>query len=408
MRPLKEYLSGDIATILDGLDDFLAAEVDTRHFEFAHLLSGNAATYDSSGCYVPAVRELISQVRQAAATAGYYTMCVPQNLGGGGMGFLTYYAAWEHMFRRCAAQKWLATYVVAHWTKGPSALLGYAQPEVRGQIMTGLMAGETSMCFAMSEVDAGSDLWQMKTRADRTDGGWMISGSKQWISGAPYADFAIIFAVTDRDLAARRKGGITAFLTPTSVEGFDVVGVTPMFGQIGSNEGLVHIDNLYVPDGWLLGDEGDGLRIAMQGVSLGRLYNAARAVGTGLWGLGNALDYTAIRKTFGHTLSEYQGITFRLADAATELHAARLMALDCAKVLDSGGRAVLELAMTKAYTTEVATRALDSVMQAHGATGFTNEVGIAEAWLHARRAQIADGAAEVMRRQIVQQLYATR
>ena len=391
--------------VLEGLDSFLLAEVHARHEEFQDLLDDPRQTYDSAGNFVEPVRELIRQVRIASANAGYYTMCVPETLGGGGLGHREMFLAWEHIFRRCGTREWLGHYTLAHWTKGPSVLLSRFQPKLLARLGPQLMTGEKSLCFAMSEPDAGSDVWKMRTRAERTEHGWILNGLKQWISNAAYADFAIVFAITDPELASTRKSGITAFLVPTDAPGFAVDAVIPMFGQIGSNEGMVSLADVFVQDGNILGELHSGLAIGLQGVSQGRIFNAARAVGLGRWALELAIEYTKNRHAFGGPISDYQGVSFPLADAAMDLHAGKLMALNCVDLLDRGLPALKELAMTKAFTTEAAFRALDSTIQAHGAMGFTNDLGIAEAWLDIRRARIADGSAEIMRRQIVKQLY---
>jgi acyl-CoA dehydrogenase len=154
----------------------------------------------------------------------------------------------------------------------------------------------------------------------------------------------------------------------------------------------------------VLGPPGEGFRLAMQGVSTGRLYNSARAVGLAQWALDRAAAYASQRQTFGRPIIDNQGIAFPLADRAAEVHAAQLMGLNCARLLDAGVEARTELAMTKLFSTESAVRAIDTAMQTHGAMGFTNEVGLGEAWHQARRICVADGASEILRRQIARTL----
>lgn len=142
----------------------------------------------------------------------------------------------------------------------------------------------------------------------------------------------------------------------------------------------------------------------MLGVNLGRLYNAARAIGLGRWALEQAFDYVKIRKAFDQPIATYQGVTFPLADAATQLHAAHVMALNVAQLLDAGKPARKELSMTKAYAVQAGTRVIDSVMQAHGALGFTNEMHFAQSYLLLRTLSVADGTNEILRRTIVKQM----
>ena len=154
----------------------------------------------------------------------------------------------------------------------------------------------------------------------------------------------------------------------------------------------------------LVGELHEGFATALYGVSLGRIYNTARSVGTGRWALELALDHARTRETFGHLIADYQGVTFPLADSATEFHAAHLMGLNAAALLDRGERAVKELSMAKAYSVQVGFRAVDQAMQTFGAMGFTNELGLHNAWHALRVVNDADGTNEILRRTIVQRM----
>ncbi|MBL4907988.1 MAG: acyl-CoA dehydrogenase, partial [Sneathiella sp.] len=154
----------------------------------------------------------------------------------------------------------------------------------------------------------------------------------------------------------------------------------------------------------VVGELHNGFSAALYGVSLGRIYNSARAVGLGRWSLELALDYAKTREAFGKPISEYQGVSFPLAEAATEIHAAHLMGLNATKLLDQGHPAVKELSMTKTYSVKVGLRAIDCAMQVHGAMGLTNELGLAEAWQYLRIINIADGSNEILNKTIAQRL----
>ncbi len=143
---------------------------------------------------------------------------------------------------------------------------------------------------------------------------------------------------------------------------------------------------------------------ALYGVSLGRIYNSARAVGYGRWAIEQALDYAQTRHAFGSAIADYQGVSFPLAESATELHAAHLMGLNVAQLLDAGLPAVKELSMTKAYSVQIGFRAVDRAIQTHGAMGLTNELGLTEAWHSLRIVNIADGTNEILNRTIAQRL----
>jgi acyl-CoA dehydrogenase len=390
--------------VIGGLRAFLRQEVVTRHQEASVDLDDPWQTYGSDGRYTPEVLALLREVREASAKAGYYTMTVPGELGGGGLGYEALYRAWEAIYHECGSHHWLGYAAVAHWARGPSHVLAGATPEVRDTLLPSLLAGTTTLCFCMSEPDAGSDAWMMRTTATRCDDTWRINGTKQWITNGPYADFAVVFAVTDRELALARRGGISAFLVAMDAPGVSVDSVIRMFGHGGGDEAIISFNDVEVGDGALLGDEGSGFRLALSGASTGRLYNSARSVGLARWALERALAYAQDRTAFGHVIYENQAVSFPLAEGATELWAARLMGLECARRLDRGERARTELAMAKAYSTEAAVRIIDRAVQVHGAMGFTNEVGLTEAWQQVRRICVADGTSEIMRRQIAKSI----
>jgi alkylation response protein AidB-like acyl-CoA dehydrogenase len=239
----------------------------------------------------------------------------------------------------------------------------------------------------------------MRTTAERINGGWRLNGTKQWVTNSPYADYMLFFAVTTpRANGARAK--ITAFLLPADTPGLRVITSVRMFGHIGSDEGVITIDDVFANDDNVVGRVGGGMEIAMLGIGIGKLYNAAKSVGIARWALSLAVDQVRDRVTFGRPLADRQGVMFPLAESAMELHAARLVALNCAERLTDHNFAGVEVPMMKAFTSEVALRAVDRVVQAHGATGLTNELHLTEAWQQVRKICIADGTAEMMRQQI--------
>jgi len=213
-----------------------------------------------------------------------------------------------------------------------------------------------------------------------------------------------VFAVTDADRAAAKQGGISAFLVPTDSPGFTVQRIIKLFGHIGGDEAELALEDVYVEPWQIVGELDQGFSAALYGVSLGRIYNSARAVGYGRWAVELALEYASTREAFGSTISQYQGVTFPLADSATELHAAHLMGINAAMLLDQGNPAVKELSMTKAYSVQAGYRAVDRAIQTHGAMGFTNEVGLTQAWHSLRIVNVADGTNEILNRTIAQRL----
>lgn len=404
MTSIAIELPTDVAAARDGILAFVEQEVLTRHARHRALFENPRRLYREDGRFSDELLALIDEVRRASATAGFYTMCVPESLGGGGLGHLAYYVAWQAMFHRCGPQNWLMLYALAHWAFGPSRLLTQVTPEAQARILPGLMDGSKSMSFGLSEPNAGSDASMLRTRAVPDGNGWRLSGRKIWTTNAPVADYCVVFAITDPERAARKAGGISAFLVPTDAPGFRIARVIRLFGSIGGDEAEVELDEVPVESWQMVGEPGQGFAAALYGVSLGRIYNAARAVGYGRWAVELALDYASTREAFGQPISEYQGVTFPLAESATELHGAHLMGLNASMLLDRGLPAVKELSMAKAYSVQVGYRAVDRAMQTHGAMGFTNEVGLTEAWHSLRIVNVADGTNEILYRTIVQRM----
>ncbi len=395
-------LPDELQGVIEGLERFAAREIIPRHERHAAILEDPRTRFAEDGSFSADVRAIVRDMRMTAAEAGYYGMSAPEALGGGGLGHLAYFVGWETLFRTCGPRHWLCLYAIAHWAFGPSRLLEKVTPEAATRIVEPLMSGRESMCFGLSEPGAGSDASRITTRATPDGDGWRITGAKIWTSNAPIADYCILFARTGEKGA--EGGGVTAFLTPTDAPGFTIRRVVKLFGHIGGDEAEISIDDLKVEPWQVVGEVGRGFEAALYGVSLGRVYNTARAVGYGRWALDLALDYAAQRQAFGKAIAEYQGVSFPLAEAAMELHAAHLMGLNASQLLDDGSPAIKELSMAKAYAVQRGFKAVDRAMQAHGAMGLTNEVGLVEAWHSLRITNIADGTNEILLRTIAQRL----
>jgi acyl-CoA dehydrogenase len=328
----------------------------------------------------------------------------PAEVGGAGLGFEALYRVWETIFDFCGSEYYLGHQAVSHWSRGPSHLYRHVDQGFRDEILPELNSGLRTTCFMMSEPDAGSDIWNMRTTAEKAEGGWVLNGMKQWSTNSPYADWGIVFAVSDREAFRQHKHGLTGFVIDMKAPGVTVDSVISMFGHSGGDEGIISFTDAFVPDRQVIGEPGEGLAHAMSGVSTGRMYNSGRAVGLARWAVNRALAYAEERTTFGHRLIENQAISFPLATAAMEIHAAHVMGLDTARRLDRGENVRREVSMCKAFSTEMAVRAIDHAMQVHGAMGFTNEVHLAQAWQAMRRTCVADGSSEMMRMQIVKAL----
>ena len=404
MTAIGFELPDETMDVRDGVLAFAEKEVLPRHREHRELFENRRRLYTEDGRLCDHAVSLIREVRMASAEAGYFNMCVPESLGGGGLGMLAYYVAWEALYRSCGPHNWLMMYVVSHWALGPSRILEHLTPEAKERVLAPMMRGETCMSFGLSEPGAGSDAAALSTRATAEGAGWLINGRKIWNTMGPIADYTLLFAITDMERARTRKGGISAFIVPTDTPGYSVERVIRMFGNIGGDEAEIVFEDMPVEAWQLVGELDQGFATALYGVSIGRLYNSARAVGTGRWALELALEHIKTRKSFDRRLSEYQGVTFPLAECATELHGAHLMGLNSAILLDKGEKAIKELSMCKAFSVERGVKAIDQAMQTFGAMGFTNEMGLTEAWQHIRTVNVADGTNEIMRRTIAHRL----
>jgi len=251
--------------------------------------------------------------------------------------------------------------------------------------------GETISAIGISEPGAGSDPAAMLTRAERQGDDWILNGRKIWISRAAEADFTIVMAVTDREKRAR--GGISAFLVDKGTKGFNVLRRIPMIGGAATYEVVLEACRV---EGWkLLGTEGQGFAPMQLRLGTRRVQMAAWSIGMAQRALDMMCEFAPQRVTFGQPLSERQAIQWWVADAATRIHAARLMTYDCAWKLDQGRDVRLEISMIKAYATEMAWDVVDRAMQTYGAMGMTKELPLQLMAAKLRTMRIYDGPTEV-------------
>jgi acyl-CoA dehydrogenase len=392
--------------IVDSIVTFVNREIIPIEERYQSVLDDQRSMYDERGWPVPDYKKARRMARMAAADAGFYSLFAPEDLGGGGQGSVLMLRAWEAIYREFGPGRPLLDDVLGKWNRGPSGIIRGFSERLRHEVAPRLLNGEDIFCFGMSEPEAGSDARAMVTRAERSGDGWKINGVKQWISDSPYADHILLFAVTDESLRKTRRAGLSAFFLPMDTPGLAVSSVIKLFGEIGGIRGILTFDDVRVPADALVGDLNDGLALAVEGVSLGRLYNAGRGVGLSRWALGQATEYAKARKTFGSPISDYQAIQFMLAESAMEIYAAWTMAMDCARRLDAGEKLTKQVAMVKAYSTDITFNVMDRCMQIHGGMGLVNETRIQAGWHQARISRIADGSAEIMRRNIARALLA--
>jgi acyl-CoA dehydrogenase len=399
-----------------GLVQFVDAEVLPLEAEMGSKLTDERLFFREDGRATEEVLEARKQVRMKSAEAGYYGMFAPESVGGGGLGVRTMVFTEEALYRKYGPGRPLITWAkgflsqptLASFVDGPSHMLAPVTDSVRKELLPQIASGEKMVCFGLSEADAGSDVWNIKTRAVRDGDDWVINGSKQWITNSPYADYAVIFAVTNEDMVKERKGGISAFIVETTAPGYTFDGVIPVMGHTGGDCGSMSFDNVRVSADRLVGGLDQGFQIAMFGISEGRISISANCIGMCEYALDRSLEYAQQRISFGKPISEYQAIQFMLADTAIDIFTMKYMVLQTAAMVEefpkTGRLPVKEISIAKAYAVEHTQACYDRAIQVHGGMGLTNELPLNEGFRIARTLRIPDGTGEIQRRTIARQL----
>jgi acyl-CoA dehydrogenase len=255
------------------------------------------------------------------------------------------------------------------------------------------MKADKSCCFALTEPNAGSDVSMMQTRAEKKNGRYILNGFKHFSSNAPYADFAIVFAYTDKSKGLR--GGVTCFLVDMDLPGITVRIQESMLRD--KMQGEITFEDVEVGEENVLGKEGQGFAPAMEWIGLGRLIVAANCVGTTERLLRMSAEYASQRIQFGKPIASRQAIQWMLADMQTELLGARYMLYDAAWRADKGEDIRTRTSLVKAFASEVVGRAADMALQIHGGTGYMREHPIERIYRRARVLRIVEGTSEIQR-----------
>lgn len=340
-------------------------------------------------------KELRKQVRLRSKALGLYGLDMPREVGGGGISFSG----------RCLLDMEAHFHDTVFFLDllaggcGPTpVLLACTEPQ-KEKYLYPLMRGETTTCLALSEPDAGSDATALRTRAEKKDGVFVLNGTKNIITNAVQADFAMVFAVTDAKLGAR--GGITCFLVDRDAPGFSVGRSHTCMGFTGFQGELV-FENCEVPAENVLGQEGYGLLLALDWINANRVATAAMVVGITRRLLKMSTDYAKQRNQFGNPIATYQAIQWKLADMATELFAAENMVYRTAWTRDQGMDIGTEAAMTKLYCSEMVNRAAYEAIQIHGGIGCLKETNVERVYRMVRIFTILEGTSEMQRLTIAQ------
>jgi butyryl-CoA dehydrogenase len=273
-------------------------------------------------------------------------------------------------------------------------ILKFGSEEQKREILTPLAAGEKLGCFALTEPGAGSDAAALRTTARRDGDDYVLNGNKVFITNGTHADIALIFASVD---LAKKHKGITAFVVPTDTPGYSHGTHEFKLGVNASGTTELAFTDMRVPARWRLGEEGEGFKIAMSTLDGGRIGIAAQAIGIAQAAFEEALAYSQQREQFGQHLADFQAIQFYLADMATEIDAARLLAWKAAWTKDQKKRFTLEAAHAKLFASEMAQRVTNKALQIHGGYGYTKEYNVERYFRDARITEIYEGTSEIQK-----------
>ncbi|MFM8536057.1 MAG: acyl-CoA dehydrogenase family protein [Acidimicrobiia bacterium] len=322
---------------------------------------------------------------------GFMGMTVPPEWGGAGASMVSYVLALEEI---AAADGGLSTVMSVNNSPDCAALLAYGSPEQKEKWLKPLAKGEILGAFCLTEPHTGSDASNLKTRAVRKGNGWLLNGVKQFITSGRTADVALVFAVTD---PASSKRGISCFIVPTRTPGYRVASVEKKLGQKSSDTCQITFEDCQVDADALLGEEGDGYRVALANLSVGRIGIAAQSVGMARASFELARAYAGEREAFGTKIINHQAVQFRLADMATKVTVARQMVLHAASLKDAGRPCLTEAAMAKLYASEMAEEVCSAAIQIHGGYGYVADYLAEKIWRDVRVCQIYEGTSDVQR-----------
>ena len=369
------------------LDDAQQMVVDTARRFAARVLAPRAAQLDVEGGFP---RDSLAE----AAKLGLLGINVPEALGGVEAGAVAYALAVVELARACAS----TTVAMTVSNMVAEVITKFGTPAQREQHVPALCSGEYVVGgFALSEAGAGSDPAAMRTRAHRTERGWLLSGQKLWITSGSDAGLFVVWARTDDPAASKGTAGITAFLVRGDAPGLVRGKPEHKLGQHGSTTTPLEFNEVLLGDDALLGEEGRGFRVAMMALDGGRIGIASLALGCGLAATDFAADYALQRSQFGQAIAGYQAIQWMLADSATELDAARLLVLRAAWLKEQGKGHTTEAAMAKLMASERAHAACDRAIQILGGYGYVRDFPVERYLRDVRVTRIFEGTSEIQR-----------
>jgi alkylation response protein AidB-like acyl-CoA dehydrogenase len=340
------------------------------------------------------------ELRPQLAELGLMGIIIPERYGGAGMGYIEYATIIEELARVDGS---VGLSVAAHNSLCSNHIYKFGTENQKQKYLVPLAKGESFGAWGLTESQAGSDASGTRTTAIKTDGGWKVNGSKNFITHAISCNTLVAVAATDRSLGSR---GITSFIFDKSMEGFRPDKKENKLGMRASETASVVFEDCFVPDENLLGNIGEGFKQAMQILDGGRISIAALSVGIAQGAFEAAIKYSKEREQFGKSINAFQAIQFKLADMAIQIEAARLLTYQAAAMMDAGKKVTRESAIAKVYASEVAVRVAEESIQIHGGYGYTKDYPAEKYWRDAKLCTIGEGTSEIQRMVIAKQLLA--
>ena len=338
------------------------------------------------------------ELRPKLAELGLLGILFPEEYGGAAMGYVEYATIIEELGRVDGS---VALSVAAHNSLCSNHIYQFGTEEQKQKYLVPLVKGESFGAWGLTEAQAGSDSAGTRTNAVRSNGGWKVNGSKNFITHAIACQTCVAVAVTDKEKGNR---GISAFIFDKSMEGFRSDKKENKLGMRASETASVVFEDCYVPEENLLGSEGEGFLQCMQILDGGRISIAALSVGIAQGAFEAAVRYAKERHQFGKPIAEFQAIQFKLADMATQIEAARLLTHQAAYLKDNNKKTTRQSAMAKLYASEVAVKVAEESIQIHGGYGYTKDYPAEKYWRDAKLCTIGEGTSEIQRLVIAKQL----
>jgi alkylation response protein AidB-like acyl-CoA dehydrogenase len=366
------------------LSDEQAMVRDTARAFAQAQLAPNSADWDREAKF-PA------EAIKAMGGLGLMGMLVPEDWGGAAADHVAYALAIEEV---AAGDGACSTIMAVHNSVGCMPVLRFGSDAQKERFLTPMARGAMLGAFCLTEPHAGSDAGAIRSRARKVGNKYVLNGTKQFITSGQSADVAIVFAVTDPDAG---NHGISAFIVPTDTPGYTVASVEKKMGQRASDTCQIVFDEMELTPDLLLGEEGQGYRIALANLEGGRIGIAAQAVGMARAASEAARAYAREREAFGKPIVQHQAVGFRLADMATRIEAARQLYLHAAALREAGRPCIKEASMAKLFATEMAERVCADAIQVHGGYGYLNDFPVERIYRDVRVCTIYEGTSDIQR-----------